>query len=246
MKAAKMGALALRLLFAGAAVASFSLEALSATEPVDWGLAFNTTPFRPTTEDTIRILLTVDTVANCTVLDFTEPPQVDGFRIRLQGRRGSPSTTCLGGRQEYEILLPPLTVPGAYQLEIMDEELLLLSQQLDVRGPWKTLNFPEWLVVTLRLTDPRVGAPRDVSAVQLTEEAGYFWFFTPENIEVTVKLLDGRPVNGHYWIFLSGMTDLGLTVTVTQSGNCPLAACLTKTYTNPPGKRLNIIDTNLF
>ena len=28
-----------------------------------------------------------------------------------------------------------------------------------------------------------------------------FWFFTPDNIELTVKVLDGRNLNGHFWVF---------------------------------------------
>ena len=28
---------------------------------------------------------------------------------------------------------------------------------------------------------------------------GYFWFFDPANVELAVKVLDGRPINGKFW-----------------------------------------------
>jgi len=239
-----------RLAFALATVACLSLAAPSmATDPIDWDLAVNTTPVRPTTEDRVHVFLTGNDTPDCVGLEFFRtPPQVDGFRVRLQGHRAGPVFECVPIRWDYDIVLPQLTTPGDYRIEVMDEDLLILSQRLEVFGPLKALVFPgeELLTAKLRLTDPRVGPARDASAVQLTSDSGYFWLFNPENIEVTVKLLDGHLVNGHYWLFLAGMTDLGLSVTVTNHSNCVPAGCPTKTYTNPPGKRLNIIDTEFF
>jgi len=236
-----------RLAFLLAAVGCLSLAAPSlATDPIDWDLAVNTTPVRPTTEDTIHVLVSVESLPDCTKLSFTQASiQVIGSRIIIQGRRVGTVFECVPGRFDYDIILPHLATPGDYRLELMDEDLVGWSQRVEVVAPLRKLYFPG-VSVAVRLTDPKLGPPRDVSAVQLTAEAGYFWFFNPENIEVTVKLIDGHAVNNHYWLFLSGMTDLGLTVTVTNFGNCLDGQCPTKTYTNSPGKRLNIIDTDLF
>ncbi len=56
-------------------------------------------------------------------------------------------------------------------------------------------------------------------AVMLTSESGYFWFFGPENVEVTVKVLDAcnLPGFGNFWVFAAGMTDVGVTLTVTDT-----------------------------
>lgn len=236
------------LAFMLAVVACLSMAAQgAAVTPIDWDLAVNTSPPHPTTEDTIHLLVSGSDTPFCTSLAFATPIQVEGFRLILQGRRVGPVFECTPRRWEDDIVLPRLSVPGTYRLEIKDEDLVVWAQRIDVKDPLRTLYFLGPIGVTLRLTDPRVGAPREASAVQLTPDAGYFWFFSPENIEVSVKLLDGHVVNGHYWIFLSGMTDLGLTVTVTAYGHCVAAGqCPTKTYTNLPGKRLNIIDTGLF
>ena len=41
-----------------------------------------------------------------------------------------------------------------------------------------------------------------------TLESGYLWFFNPDNLELLVKVLDGRPVNGHFWIFSGALTNV--------------------------------------
>lgn len=73
------------------------------------------------------------------------------------------------------------------------------------------------LRASLEWIDPRTGAPRLGIAVPLTDESGYFWFFHRDNAEVVLKILDGRPVNGRFWAFVGGMTDVELTLTVDSS-----------------------------
>jgi len=43
----------------------------------------------------------------------------------------------------------------------------------------------------------------------------------PENPEIFVKMLDGRGVNGKYWLFYGGLTDFEVTLTVrdTETGS---------------------------
>ena len=57
-------------------------------------------------------------------------------------------------------------------------------------------------------------------AVQLTGDTGYFWFFSQDNVEVVVKVLDGCSINGHFWVFAGGLTNVAvdLTITDTMSG----------------------------
>lgn len=89
------------------------------------------------------------------------------------------------------------------------------------------------------------GATGQGNAVRLTEDSGYFWFFDPGNAEITVKILDGRPINGRWWVFIASMTNVEATVRVTQ---CPPegpvgAPCIEKTYTMPQGVNRNFLDT---
>lgn len=78
------------------------------------------------------------------------------------------------------------------------------------------------------------------SGARITDKTGYFWFVDPDNVELVVKVLDGcfEPFDA-YWVFASGLTNLGveLTVTDTQTGAF-------KVYSNPIGTPFApILDT---
>jgi len=77
-------------------------------------------------------------------------------------------------------------------------------------------------------------------AVQLTDDTGYFWFFDPANVEMVVKVLDGCPVSGRYWVYAGGLTDVGVTLTVTDAQTGAEAV-----YLNPLGTPfVTITDVN--
>ena len=54
-------------------------------------------------------------------------------------------------------------------------------------------------------------------ALALTSDSGLFWFFEEDNIELLVKVLDGCGVNGAYWVFTAGTTDVGVNLQVTDT-----------------------------
>jgi hypothetical protein len=79
-------------------------------------------------------------------------------------------------------------------------------------------------------------------AVGLTGDTGYFWFFSSGNVEAIVKALDGCSFNSRYWVFASGLTNVEVTLTATdtQTG-------ITRTYVNPLGTAFQPIqDTSAF
>ena len=63
----------------------------------------------------------------------------------------------------------------------------------------------------------------------------------PNNPEVFVKLLDGTAINGEYWFFYGGLTNLEYTLTVTDS-----TTGKQKTYTKPAGSECGGSDTAAF
>ncbi|MEM8932514.1 MAG: hypothetical protein AAGE94_15130, partial [Acidobacteriota bacterium] len=52
--------------------------------------------------------------------------------------------------------------------------------------------------------------------VDLTLDSGLFWFFDSENLEMLIKVLDGRAINGHFWVLWGAATDVGLDITITD------------------------------
>ncbi len=68
-------------------------------------------------------------------------------------------------------------------------------------------------------------------APSASDSAGLFWFFSPDNWEMLVKVLDGCALNGKHWVFAAATTDVGFTLTVTDTATGEL-----RTYENPLGR----------
>lgn len=227
----------------------------AATEPIDWKLLVNVSPmdrfFRPTSDDRIRVLLQTQEQPGCFGLGFPNAPVITGTMIRFQGRRGvSGVEPCTPSPVSDEFELPRLPAAAGgrlieYTIEVYDEDLLIRSQPLEVRDPIHEVTLVGPILVSVRLTDPRAGDPRPAAGVPLSAQSAYFWFFDPDNIEVTVKVVDGRQLNGHLWVFLASSSDLRYTVTVSRQGCFP-NQCPTKAYVNRPDRRLNVADTTTF
>jgi len=75
----------------------------------------------------------------------------------------------------------------------------------------------------------------------LTSDTGAFWFFSENNIELIVKVVDGRAVNGRYWVFVGALTDVEYTMTVVDT-----ATGAVQTYANPQGRLASYADTSAF
>lgn len=77
--------------------------------------------------------------------------------------------------------------------------------------------------------------------ISLSDETALFYFFKPENVEVLVKVLDARRQNGHFWVFLTGLTDLYFEVSIldTSTGE-------SRIYTNQAGEICGQADVMAF
>ena len=86
------------------------------------------------------------------------------------------------------------------------------------------------------------GSSSPAHPVPLTKDGGYFWFFGPDNPEVTVKIVDACSFTKNFWFFAAGMTDVGVDLVVqdTKTG-------VVRHYSNPAGAPFAPIqDTNAF
>ncbi len=54
-------------------------------------------------------------------------------------------------------------------------------------------------------------------AVALTDDTGSFWFFDDANLELILKVLDGRWLNGHFWVFYGALSNVECTITITDT-----------------------------
>jgi hypothetical protein len=79
-------------------------------------------------------------------------------------------------------------------------------------------------------------------AQPLTTDTGYFWFFSSSNVEMILKVLDGCAIDGAYWVFAGGLTNVAVQVIVTD-----LRTGAVRTYTNAQGIAFQPIqDTSAF
>jgi hypothetical protein len=85
---------------------------------------------------------------------------------------------------------------------VADDFTLCLNQdRFQVRADWAT--------------ESDAGAGH---AQLLTDDTGYFWFFNSDNVEMVVKVLDAcQPPFDRFWVFAGGLTDVEVTLTVTDT-----------------------------
>jgi hypothetical protein len=95
--------------------------------------------------------------------------------------------------------------------------------------------------ITAQFSQPCATGTSNGDGISDTANGGFLWCLDPGNPEVFVKVLNActETTGNSYWVFLSGLTNFGVTVTVKDmhSGD-------TKTYTNPVGTNFQpIFDT---
>ncbi|MDX1631864.1 MAG: hypothetical protein R3234_08380, partial [Thermoanaerobaculia bacterium] len=82
-------------------------------------------------------------------------------------------------------------------------------------------------------------SPTRARAETLTDDTGFFWFFDPDNLEIVTKILRACPVNGSYWLYASGLTDVGAALRIRD-----LRTGAVTTFENPPGRPFELIRTD--
>ncbi|MCY3970354.1 MAG: serine hydrolase [Acidobacteria bacterium] len=103
--------------------------------------------------------------------------------------------------------------------------LCLLDRRFEVTAEWSK-------------ADGESGSATPLPGADAT---GYMWFFSPGNIELAVKALDGTKINSAFWVFAAGLTDVDYRLTVTDT-----VAGVSKTYSNPSRPFCGLGDTSAF
>ncbi|HUP50075.1 MAG TPA: hypothetical protein VNA04_14920 [Thermoanaerobaculia bacterium] len=68
---------------------------------------------------------------------------------------------------------------------------------------------------------------------QVVDDSGLFWFFNQDNMELVIKVLDGCGVNNRFWVFAGGLTNVDVTLTVTDT-HTPTFQSVTYRHTEGP------------
>lgn len=97
--------------------------------------------------------------------------------------------------------------------EADDRTLCLEGGRFAVRARWETAD-----------------GSGDAKALSRTTDTGLYWFFGSNNLEMMIKVLDGCAINGHRWVFAGGLTDVAVTMTVTDTETDEV-----RTWVNPAG-----------
>ncbi|HEX6865214.1 MAG TPA: hypothetical protein VF414_20465 [Thermoanaerobaculia bacterium] len=212
-------------------------------------------PPNPTTRDRVRLTIVGTQHPECPLVFAGGAKDPAGSNIGFSTsfpECGSPIPAEEGFRKTFEIE-DPLELPGTYVAYVLvaNHPEANVFEIFEVRSPFPELALGDFQV-TVEWRNPRDGSHGSGYATPLSEDSGAFWFFDPANLEVTVKILDGRPVNGHWWVFIASMTDLEMKVTIYDfSDGCFLLpvsppACPVGTYVQTAGQNRNFVDVNAF
>ncbi|HEX2464844.1 MAG TPA: hypothetical protein VHR17_09465, partial [Thermoanaerobaculia bacterium] len=79
------------------------------------------------------------------------------------------------------------------------------------------------------------------SAIPFSGVSGFFWFDNPASVELVVKSLDGRTLNGNFWFFYGALSDIEYTIRVTDT-----SSGLVRSYNNAGGNICGVGDINAF
>jgi hypothetical protein len=127
------------------------------------------------------------------------------------------------------------TEPGVHTIRVYSEQPLYSMNvncaPVQTCSPSATilcLNDGRFSVTTAWRTASGEGAG---TAVPLTVDTGYFWFFSPQNVEIVTKVLNAcaDPAN-RYWVFAGGLTDVEVEITVLDT-----LTGVVNVYRNPEG-----------
>lgn len=128
------------------------------------------------------------------------------------------------------------TAPGAPPAPLVLHPALPPAERFSARVDW---------------ANPATGETGQGRPTRLSSDSGQFTFFGPGNVEVALKLLDGRAVNGHWWLFVSSQTRLPYTLRVARGAGCaapvaPGPGCEVVTFEHPEGPPANRVDIEAF
>jgi hypothetical protein len=168
---------------------------------------------------TFKQVLSLPAGATMAVVGGLKPGTEYVFRVRAAGASGFSAYSSTASATTTSA--PPVTLDGSPVCGD-GETLCLAGSRFRVRVLWRNGS----------------AATGMGHAVGRTDQSGTFWFFGPENVELIVKVLDGRAVNSRFWVFAGSLTDLEYWLEVTDSTTGTV-----RLYHNAKGDTRGFADT---
>jgi len=154
-----------------------------------------------------------------------DPKAVDSAST-LSAIAGAKESFLSEMRQALQVAPSPAASPALEACSGNATTLCLNQSRFTVRVSWSV---------------PTQGTSGTGNAVALTSDTGYFWFFNSANVELVIKVLDGRGVNSHFWVFYGALSDVQYTITVTDTQTGAV-----KVYSNTQGNLASVADVLAF
>lgn len=218
---------------APAAPGNLTAQAISSTEiRLSWtDNSTNETAFRVERKlrgGTFKVVMTLAAGTTSAVSTGLQPATEYVFRVRAGGEGGNSAYSNTASATTLSGVTPPPPPPTG----LLDdspacgdgETLCLLGSRFKVRVAWRN--------------GAQGGTTGIGQAVARTDQSGTFWFFGPQSVELTVKVIDGRAVNGKFWVFAGSLTNLEYWLEVTDSGTGTV-----RIYHNRQGDTRGFADT---
>ena len=124
-------------------------------------------------------------------------------------------------------VLPGSVAAGAEAASCGDDDTLcLLGGRFELEVDWK---------------DARSGNSGVGRKLVGSDQTGYFWFFDQTNVELVVKMIDARALDGNFWVFYGSLSDVEYTLTVKDTETLE-----TRDYVNSQGNQCGQFDTAAF
>ncbi len=122
-----------------------------------------------------------------------------------------------------------------------DPGICLLDDRFKVTVEWADFSGNPFTVPSNLDSGQGQGVVVAPSTPTASTDAGYFYFHSEENIELVVKMVDGRSDNGHFWFFAGSLTNVEYTIRVVDTDTDREAE-----YKNPPREFTTFADTEAF
>jgi streptogramin lyase len=171
---------------------------------------------------------TLASVADTSAFSAIVSPSEDARMTPIPASKATESLSAAELYEMYAALAPasPVASIAAAACVPGSTTLCLRQGRFQVRVDWSV---------------PSQGRSGSGAAVPVTGDTGYLWFFSEANVELIVKVLDGRSINGHFWVFYGALSNVEYTINVldTETG-------AVRTYSNPSGNLASHADTSAF